>query len=293
MSEYNDNDIDWSSFDMEAAIASAKKAPQPSSAKKDRPNVAAVVSLAAGAADIEGSMPNKRRAESECPLDVPVPVIGDPNVTWEPIFGNIGSNGHWYLNNYEKYCITDKDRYITLQSYFGRGTNGQSLGDNGRTHRYIIDKKLVESRSVWFGESYMSPKATIAKEVEIKEEDDAKLYFISVKNGQFVNRERYEREEKEYEQKKKDDNDLLDKIKYWIPDTCHESIALLRQNYNREFEPPIGFCCCGIATTERRIWKKNSSHCGKTFYGCSLFPGGCGHFELSDERKQKLRKEMD
>jgi len=33
------------------------------------------------------------------------------------------------------------------------------------------------------------PEGTIAKEVEIKEEDDDKVHFLSVKNGQFVNRE--------------------------------------------------------------------------------------------------------
>lgn len=237
----------------------------------------------------------KRRTDTEVPLEVPNLIVGDPTVQWTPKFGKIKSNGLWYRNCY-KYPITltiDGKSEAYIESYIeDRRDSGQPRGDYGRCHRYLVDGILIESKSVWFGaiddrifDRDTNIKPPLAIEVDIKAEDDDNVHLLSVKSGNLVDRKTYNDELEEFKEEVKEGQRLLEMTKSWLPSTTHPSISKLRKaarGFCSVLRPVDGVCRCGVLTTERRIKKRTSPHCGRTFFGCSMFPKGCGFFELAD-----------
>jgi hypothetical protein len=73
----------------------------------------------------------------------------------------------------------------------------------------------------------------------------------------------------------------MERVKYWLPNSCHPSIIAFRKKYASEKHVP-GVCHCGLVHTERRVEKKPSKMNGKMFFGCSLFPNGCSYLDASD-----------
>jgi hypothetical protein len=228
---------------------------------------------------IPTSMSNRKRSSDT--LEVPQLTEGDPTLEYKTVFGKISEgNGELYYDVYEhtfKMEKSGKTEFVTLKSYT-KHVYGVWRGDHGTCHRYLVDGVLIESKNTWFvhESSFENLLTPVGVEQEIREEDDHKVHFLSVKNGKLVDQETREREEKEFEESKKQDEELMERVKYWLPNSCHPSIIAFRKNYKGHAP---GVCNCGVVHTERRVKKKTSNMYGKTFFGCSLFPNGCSYFK--------------
>jgi hypothetical protein len=226
-------------------------------------------------------MYNRKRSSDT--LEVPQLVEGDPTLEYKTVFGKISERNKVNYDVYEyrfKMEKSGKTEFVTLKSYT-KHVYGGARGDDAKCHRYLVDGVLIESKNTWFGhESYFKNLPTaVGVEQEIREEDDHKVHFLSVKNGKLVDQETREREEKEFEESKTEEAELMERVKYWLPNSCHPSIIAFRKNSRGH--ALIGVCDCGVVYTERRVKKKTSNMYGKTFFGCSLFPNGCSYFATS------------
>jgi hypothetical protein len=223
------------------------------------------------------SISNRKRPSDT--LKVAQLVEGDPTLEYKTVFGQVSDgNGQLYYDVYEHNFNVDKSgktSSVMLKSYT-KHVYGVWRGDHGELHRYLVDGVLIESKNTWFAGSN---NLLIGVEQEIREEDDDKVHFLSVKNGKLVDRETREIEEKELEENLKADEKLFDHVKYWLPESCHPSIIAFRKRYASCHS--FGVCHCGVVVTERRVKKKTSNMYGKTFFGCSLFPNGCSYFKAS------------
>jgi hypothetical protein len=224
-------------------------------------------------------MSNRKRSSDT--LQVPQLAEGDPTLEYKTVFGKIyEGNGQLYYDVYEhifKMEKSGKTEFVTLKSYT-KHVYGVWRGDHGARHRYLVDGVLIESENTWFGvpSCFGNLPTAVGVEQEIREEDDHKVHFLSVKNGKLVDQETRESEEKEFEESKKQDEELFERVKYWLPNSCHPSIIAFRMNYARKGGHDV--CHCGVVGTERRVKKKTSNIYGQTFFGCSLFPNGCSYF---------------
>ena len=91
--------------------------------------------------------------------------------------------------------------------------------------------------------------------------------------------------------------DLLKEVCRWNPETCHNSVKIFRTEAAQMFfyeVRDLHLCRCGILCALRQIKKRKSINSGQMFYGCRLFPSGCGHYsnvqKESDERSRIFNK---